>query len=52
MHDDNTKMMDIVEEFMQPQHPLSLFNCGNKQSLYSHFADKNFLQDIILLFRF
>jgi len=52
MNNDTTKMMDVVEEYMVSNHPLSLFNCGNRKTLFSDFADKEFLKDIILLFRY
>eukprot|EP00341_Mesodinium_pulex_P007772 CAMPEP_0116993870 /NCGR_PEP_ID=MMETSP0467-20121206/67752_1 /TAXON_ID=283647 /ORGANISM="Mesodinium pulex, Strain SPMC105" /LENGTH=68 /DNA_ID=CAMNT_0004691749 /DNA_START=739 /DNA_END=945 /DNA_ORIENTATION=- len=51
MHDDTTKIMDVLEAQMPAAHPLGIFSCGNKKTLWTAFENKDFLQDIILLFR-
>jgi len=44
-------MMDIVEAYMVKDHPLSVFSCGNSKTLFTDFKDKEFLKDMIMLFR-
>lgn len=52
MHfNESTFIKDITNQYLAKNHPAAGFDCGNKKTLFENISDKNFLRDIIILFR-